>query len=104
MFVSFSLPQWAEQIMIDGGDFEYISSQQYLSSTRTTELKKLNAGYLLKEIFDRSAYKALSPSSMNQTLWMYFGHDSTISGVLNTLGVFEVFIYSCISYNNHLMI
>lgn len=101
---SFSLPQWAEEIMIDGSDFEYFAFQSFLSSTRTTELKKLNAGYLLKEILDRSTNKALSPSSLNQTLWMYFAHDSTIAGLLNTLGVFEVLIYSRISCNYHLII
>lgn len=95
LFCTFSLPNWAEEIMTDGNEFEYLVSQQFLSNTRTAELKRLYGGFLLKEIFDRSAYKALSPTSMNQTLWMYFGHDSTIAGLLNTLGVFEVF-FRCI--------
>lgn len=99
-FSAFSLPNWAEEIMTDGDMFEYLASQQFLSNTRTTELKRLYAGFLLKEIFDRSAYKALSPTSVGQTMWMYFAHDSTIAGVLNTLGVFEVFS-PCTSFSNH---
>lgn len=59
--------------------------------TGTTELKRLRSGFLLQEIFDRFKNKTLSQlSPVNRVMWLYSGHDSTITSVLNTLGLFKV--------------
>lgn len=59
--------------------------------TGTTELKRLESDFLLIEILDRFMNKTLSLLP-DQLMQIYSGHDSTIEGMLNSLGVFEVLI------------
>lgn len=83
------LPLWAEQVMQPDGDFQYLAFYWYRMFTATPEMKKLRSGYLLKEILDRFTNKTQMQLSPNRSLWMYFGHDITISNMLNSLGVFN---------------
>lgn len=55
--------------------------------TATDEMKKFHSGFLLKEIFDRFSSKLQSTLLPNRSLWLYFAHDITIQGALNSLGV-----------------
>lgn len=87
--------------MVPGGDFERIALYWYRLFTATTEMKKLRAGYLIKEIFDRFTNKTQSTLSPNRSLWMYFGHDITLSNVLNSLGVFNV---NCLVFERFVII
>lgn len=90
-FLSFaSLPAWASEIFIKGGAFEYVASHWQTFITGTKELKRLKAGFLLKQIFDRFKNKTISLPP-EQLLQVYSGHEITISSILNGLGVFEVF-------------
>lgn len=54
-------------------------------------MKKLKSGYLLKEILDRFTNKTKGSLTPNRSLWMYFAHDITLTNMLNSLGLFEVF-------------
>lgn len=72
-----------------GGAFEYLADYWLVFSTATTELKRLKCGFLLKEIFDRFTSKALSLLP-DHLMHIYSGHDITLGGVLNWLGVFQV--------------
>lgn len=91
------MPDWAEKVMNPnsdiGRDFEYLALQWYRIFTITNEMKKLKSGYLLKEILDRFTNKTQSTLSPDRSLWMYFAHDITVSNMLNSLGVFEVWFF-----------
>lgn len=76
--------------MKPGGDFEYLAKFSYQIQTRTTEMKKLKSGFLLKDILDRCKIKTQPLLIPDRSLRMYFGHDSTIASMLNSLGLFEV--------------
>lgn len=78
--------------MTPGGDFEFIAVSWYALFTATTEMKKLRSGYLFLDILDRFKNKTLSILSPNRSLHLYFAHDITISNMLNSLGLYKVFI------------
>lgn len=59
------------------------------SSTLTSEMKKAKTGFLLKEIFERFKRKSLSRLESDALLWNYFGHESTLTNILNALKVFK---------------
>lgn len=81
--------------MVPDGDFKNLSLVWFNITTATTGMKKLQSGYLLKEILDRFTNKSESELWPNVSLWMYFTHDITLASMLNSLGVFNVFcIYS----------
>lgn len=71
-------------------DFAYLADFYFAIFTQTDEMKKLRAGFLLKEILDRSDNKSKSMLSPDRSLWMYFAHDNTIVDVLNSLRLFHV--------------
>lgn len=84
------IPAWAREIFIESGTFEYVSSHWQTFITGTKELKRLKSGFLLSQIINRFRDKAFSllPEKL---MHLYSGHEITISGILNSLGVFEVF-------------
>lgn len=85
-----SLPEWAEKVMEPGSDFENLTLSWYAMWTATPELKKIRSGFLLKEMLDRFSSKAQSKLSPNRSLYMYFGHDSSLVDMLSSLGMYEV--------------
>lgn len=88
---SFRLPEWSRKIFIPGGTAEYLRTYWIQFLTGTSEMKRLKSGFLLKEILDRFHNKtnALLPEGM---MHIYSAHDLTIASLLNTLGIFEVFL------------
>lgn len=88
-----SIPQWGERAMNDT-NFVRLSLIYYVIFTHSTEMKKLRAGYLLKEILDRSTNKTMSTLSPNRTLWLYFAHDNSMVDMLNSLGLYHKVNYS----------
>lgn len=84
------LPKWADEVMLRGGDFEFLMKYYFVIFTQTNEMKKLKSGFLLKEILHRFSLKVNSTLTPNRNLWMYFAHDITLSNMLNSLGLFEV--------------
>lgn len=90
MVYSIRLPNWVDNVLQPGGDFEEITLFWYQLHTSSTELKKLMAGFMLKDIFDRFTSKLHSKLMPDRLLWMYFGHDLTIFNLLNSLGLYKV--------------
>lgn len=83
------LPEWARDIIKPGGTFEALTTYWFQMSTATVEMKRLKSGFLLKEILDRFKNKSLALDS-KQLMTMYSGHETTLAGMLNSLGLFEV--------------
>lgn len=86
-FFSFSTPDWVENVMQSGGDFEQIHKLYFTSQTNTTEMKKLRSGFLLKEILDQSrkmqGFQSIEPPKLR----LYFAHDITLVDMLLSLGL-----------------
>lgn len=76
--------------MVPGGNLEFLATLWYRIHTATTGMKRIKAGYLLKDILDRFKEKAMSNLSPDRRLWMYFAHDVTIVSILNSLGLYTV--------------
>lgn len=94
----FRLPDWAELAIIPGGELEFISNYCFQLPTMTNGLARLKAGFFIREILYRLTSKKKSVSS-ELSIWMYFGHDTTIANVLNALGLFEVFFTFSFKYS-----
>lgn len=86
-----SIPDWAWNLMSPGGDFENLALFWYELQTYSDEMKKIKAGYLLKIIFDRMKSKIQSTLKPDRSLYMYFGHDTNIIHILNSLGMYKVY-------------
>lgn len=56
----------------------------------TPELARLKSGFLLKEIFERFSQKIQSILQPDRALWLYSGHSTTTTTMLNGLGFSEV--------------
>ncbi|XP_031636521.1 uncharacterized protein LOC116349294 [Contarinia nasturtii] len=84
-----TLPEWTQSVLIPGGPFEKLAESWLVITSATTELKRLKSGFLLREIMDRFKSKTLSTLSPDRSFWLYSAHDVTITGILNSLGVFH---------------
>lgn len=76
----------------------YLGGVGYQSLTCTTELKKMKAGFLIKEMLDRfkkKAAKKLKPKK--QTLGFYYTQATVLVSVLNALNMFDVRVHSIFS-------
>lgn len=92
-FDNYSLPEWTKRIFPEGDFYNSIEEaalKTFMLDTSTPFLAKIKGGYLLKDILDRFTNKSKSILHPNRKLWVYSGHDTTISRILNTLGVLEV--------------
>lgn len=83
-------PPWVENIMQKNGDFEQIDKLFFETQTATTEMKRLKAGFLLKEILDKSRKIQGFQSTEPPKLRLYFAHDMTIVDMLKSLGLYTV--------------
>lgn len=84
------LPLWAKKVLEKESGFEDLANFVSTIFTRTSKFKQLRAGFLAKEILDRSRQKMLSKLSPDRSMWMYFAHSSTINDMLNSLGLQQV--------------
>jgi len=64
-----------------------ILSEGFRFLTGTEKLKRLTGGPILTELVNNMGKKI--NGSLNQKLFLYLGHDMTISAILNTLGAFD---------------
>lgn len=87
------LPEWAKQIFFPGCELEKLSGFAFSVQTGTKLMARLKYGFLLREILERFTMKANSTLSPDRRLWVYSAHDLTISGLLNTMGLFKASIY-----------
>lgn len=54
------------------------------------DLIRRRAGFLIKEILEHSARKINSTLKPNRSIWMYSAHSSTITPILNSIGIYMV--------------
>jgi len=83
------LPAWTKKVF-PGGKFKELRDLSFTVDTFNQELKRLKGGPFIKEMiqhFESVVDKTLSPP--NRKVFMYSGHDTTVSSILNTLGVFN---------------
>lgn len=71
---------------------KYLAVLHLQAFTHSTELKKLSAGFLVKEMLDRFRNKSLALLKPDRSLWIYAAHDLTIVNILNALNLFDVII------------
>lgn len=88
-FYIYSLPDWAKEALRWNHTLEYLTIYLYKSFTHSNEMKKLQAGFLIKEMLDHFKSKISSTLKPDRSLWMYSGHDLTIVNVLNALNVYD---------------
>lgn len=69
---------------------EYLAAVHLETFTHSTELKKLEAGFIIKEMLDRFENKTLSLLEPDRSLWIYAAHDLTLINILNALNLYEV--------------
>lgn len=58
-------------------------------NTGTNVLKRLKAGFLIKDIIDNTKAKERNELNPDRDIFVYSAHDSTIINLLNALGVFD---------------
>lgn len=90
-FLVFSLPDWANYVWHKYKNvLEFFVAISFESSTRTTEMKKMKCGPLIREMLQRFRRKALGLLDPNLRIYNYFGHEGTIIHTLSCLGVYQV--------------
>lgn len=89
---NFPLPDWTSKVFYPGSDMTKLANFCFKMKTNTKTLARLKSGFLIREIFERFTQKMNDSLTPNRNLWIYSAHDSTIANVLNSLGLFEVFL------------
>lgn len=95
MVYFYSLPDWVNEAFEFKKTLEYLSAVWFEANTHSEEMKKLKAGYFLKEMLEH--FEAKISSTLKTDLWIYSTHDVAIVNVLNGLNVYDV-RFSLISY------
>lgn len=84
------LPEWANIALESNHTLDYLGAINYQSVTHSIEMKKLRAGFLIREILDRFKNKTLCLLEPDRTVWLYAAHGSVVVNVLNALNLFDV--------------
>ncbi|XP_050534683.1 prostatic acid phosphatase-like [Daktulosphaira vitifoliae] len=79
------LPPWTSKVY--PSQLAQITSRSFILNAFNDQMKKIKGGPLLKKILEDSKTKMIN-NSINQ-LYVYAGHDSTLSNLLIALGVWE---------------
>lgn len=69
---------------------EYVAAQTEAVHSATPELARLRAGFLIDNIMSHMANKANRKLKPNRNIWIYSGHDVTITAFLSALRIFNV--------------
>jgi hypothetical protein len=86
-----SLPSWA--IGKVSARMTQVSGQQFAFESWTPELKHFRIGPLVKELMntmENAVNGSKSESEQTEKMVMYSAHDSTLAGVLNAFGVYDL--------------
>lgn len=86
-------PDWVKEALKSRDTLEYISAVSYQAATYSTELKKLRAGFLIKEMLDRFKNKTVALLKPDRSLWIYSIHSTGMVNILNGLNLFEVILF-----------
>ena len=86
-----TLPEWTKSIF-PGGRFEKLRNIAFLTDTFDQEMKRLQGGPFMHELvthYDAATATDNTREVSEKKVFMYSAHDTTISYVLNTLGVYN---------------
>lgn len=78
--------------MFPDGKLKELARLSFLMDTKTTLMKRLRVGFLIRDIFERLTNK--KNAMLGHSMWMYSAHDLTIVLLLDALGLFEVTTHS----------
>lgn len=93
-----TLPVWTERVFPHDGPLRQVSLAAYTLQTSHPQMARLKFGWLLRDIFGRFEAKSAGKLvPVRRSMWIYSGHDITLSGLLNTLGMYNV---SVVQYLN----
>lgn len=84
----FRIPEWAEKALADGV-MGYIAAFDYVLYSATPDLARFASGFLFKEILEHFTQKINATLDPDRSLWLYSGHDYSITNALNSLGMFN---------------
>lgn len=87
---NYRLQEWAKIALNSNHTLEYLAAVHLETFTHTTELKRLEAGYIIKEMLDRFEKKSQQMLQPNSSLWIYVAHDLSLVNILNALDLYEV--------------
>ena len=88
-FYNKTLPAWT-QAVFPGGKFEQLRNVIFTLDSFDHQMKRLQGGPFITELVGH--YDAVEGNTMvpaNRKVFMYSAHDTTVSYVLNTLGVYD---------------
>lgn len=102
VFFSFDisrLPEWVVKVLGPNSPLKSIALFNFKMAAGTPQMARLKCGFLFAKICKHLTDKKNSTLNPNRSLWMYSGHDSTISNMLNALGLFDVITTFCMIKN-----
>lgn len=85
---NYTLPNWTESVFPD--KMHEVAAFSFSLQAHTKKMQRLKSGPLLKEMIEHMDQKIKGKLEPNRNLWVYSGHDTTVSNLLNTLGVLEL--------------
>lgn len=100
----FSLPEWARVTLNSNHTLEYLAAVHLETFTHTLELKKLEAGSIIKEMLDRFENKSQSILHPDHSLWIYSAHDLSLVNILNALNLYEVCSYKNFFFHSQVFV
>lgn len=86
-----TVPAWSKRVFPHEGPLRRATLEGYLVQSRHPAMARLKFGWLLSDMlrkFEAKATGQLRPA--RRTMNVYSAHDTTIVGVLNTLGMYDV--------------
>ena len=82
---NFTLPDWTREVFPD--KMKPLTDLSFKLSTWTHPMKRLRGGPLVQSIIDH--FQGFIDKKHRRKMLMYSGHDTTLSSLLNTLGMFD---------------
>ncbi|XP_073992422.1 prostatic acid phosphatase-like isoform X1 [Rhodnius prolixus] len=80
-----TLPDWTKKVFPD--QLKEVAGLSFVTPTFTSELKRLKGGPLVKDMLEHMTEKI--EGKLERNISVYSAHDTTVSNLLNTLGVFN---------------
>jgi prostatic aicd phosphatase len=79
------LPEWTEKYYPNG--MQEMTDKSYVYNAYNSELKKLKGGVFVKKALND--WESKIDSKLKQKIFVYAGHDSTVTNILAALNVWE---------------
>lgn len=90
------MPEWASKIY---DNLTKVATFESFNLVGTREMSRLTSGFLLREIVNRFNEKIDGSLQPNRNLWLYSGHDRTITRFMKLLDLLDVCTIFTISHS-----